>query len=94
MAEVKKVRKLPVEVEAMRFRGTPADRNDLDLWISDHGGIAMNWLFDGKQYSEFMVKTLEGYMVASVGDWIIRGVEGEFYPCKPQIFDQSYEVLD
>lgn len=37
------------------------------------------------------VKTLEGVMTASVGDWIIRGVQGEFYPCKPDIFDATYE---
>lgn len=37
------------------------------------------------------INTLEGQMIAKAGDWIIKGVAGEFYPCKPEIFDQTYE---
>ena len=40
------------------------------------------------------IETLEGTMRADAGDWIIRGVEGELYPCKPSIFDQTYEPLN
>lgn len=40
------------------------------------------------------IKTLEGTMVANVGDWIIRGVKGEFYPCKPDIFEATYEAVN
>lgn len=40
------------------------------------------------------ISTLEGDMVASLGDWIIRGVQGEVYPCKPDIFEQTYEAVD
>ena len=40
------------------------------------------------------IATLEGEMIASVGDWIIRGVKGEFYPCKPDVFAASYELAD
>jgi hypothetical protein len=40
----------------------------------------------------FGVQTLEGFMTVSVGDWIIRGLKGEYYPCKPDIFDTKYEV--
>ena len=39
------------------------------------------------------VVTLEGTMVASCGDWIIKGVKGEFYPCKPDIFEATYELV-
>ena len=39
------------------------------------------------------IKTLEGEMKASIGDWIIRGVNGEFYPCKPDIFEKTYEEV-
>jgi hypothetical protein len=39
------------------------------------------------------IKTLEGNMTASVGDWIIKGVQGEFYPCKPDIFEATYELV-
>jgi hypothetical protein len=40
-----------------------------------------------------VIKTLEGEMTASVGDYIIRGVNGEFYPCKPDIFSKTYEEV-
>ena len=40
-----------------------------------------------------VIETLEGDHRASVGDWIIQGIKGEFYPCKPDIFDATYEVV-
>jgi hypothetical protein len=39
------------------------------------------------------IKTLEGVMTANIGDWIIQGVNGEIYPCKPDIFEKTYELL-
>ena len=45
---------------------------------------------DGK----FKIKTLEGVMVADMGDYIIKGLRGEFYPCKPDIFKKSYHIVD
>ena len=42
---------------------------------------------------ELNIHTLEGNMIASVGDWIIKGVKGEFYPCKPDIFENTYEEV-
>ena len=41
----------------------------------------------------YLIKTLEGPLIARVGDWIIRGVKGEFYPCKPDIFEQTYDAV-
>lgn len=41
-----------------------------------------------------VIETLEGEMMASIGDYIIKGVEGEFYPCKPEIFHMTYEAVD
>ena len=43
---------------------------------------------------KFTIKTLEGDMIAEVGDWIIKGIKGEFYPCKPDIFKESYEEVN
>lgn len=40
---------------------------------------------------EVFIETLEGTMKADVGDWIIKGVKGEYYPCKPDVFDMTYE---
>ena len=61
--------------------------------------IRAKWLFDAMESGivfndadGLKIKTLEGVMSASVGDWIIKGVKGEFYPCKPDIFAATYEA--
>ena len=46
-----------------------------------------------KEFTGFLIETLEGTMQASVGDYIICGVKGEFYPCKPDIFEMTYEQV-
>ena len=43
---------------------------------------------------QIYISTLEGQMTASLGDWVIRGVKGEMYPCKPNIFFATYEILE
>ena len=79
-----KYRKLPVVIEAWQFTGdvgTP-EMMALDLGSShdnEHGHDVMH------------IVTKEGVMTASPGDWIIRGVQGELYPCKPDIFAATYE---
>ena len=44
--------------------------------------------------NDFIIHTLEGNMIANVNDWIIKGLNAEFYPCKPDIFEKSYEFVD
>ena len=80
-----KFRKKPVEIEAQRFDGENAD--DLCKWIGPAGWAGS----DAVDGTVVMIETLEGQMKAVAGDWIIRGVEGEFYPCKPAIFAATYE---
>ena len=80
-----KIRNKITEKEAFRFRvdGYPdwfADRVT-DLSIITH-----------EKYCD--IQTLEGIMRAVSGDWIIKGVEGEIYPCKPSVFEKSYEVIE
>lgn len=81
-------RKRPVEVEAVRFEkpyaAVRAFCPDITL-ITDGSGRAVVW---------GVIDTLEGAMRADLGDWIIRGVRGEYYPCKPDIFEQTYERVD
>ncbi|WP_373738318.1 hypothetical protein [Jeotgalibaca porci] len=86
-----KCRKKPVVVEAWEFTRDSikvADswvrryRNDIDLF-SQYGGEVL--------YIE--IKTLEGAMRAELGDYIIRGLQGELYPCKPDIFEATYELV-
>jgi len=80
-------RKKPVEVEAVQWTGS--NINELwDVFSAEniYGPTEKNpdWL---------IIATLEGDMRADVGDWIIQGVKGELYPCKPDIFDATYEAL-
>ena len=86
-----KYRKKPVVVEVWEFTRDSiklADswvrqyRNDINLF-SQYGGDVL--------YIE--IKTLEGTMRAELGDYIIKGVQGEFYPCKPDIFEATYEAI-
>lgn len=91
---VNKFRKKPVEVEAVRWDGTTTAAGPIVEWINRNGGIAVyggrSPVVDGG-YIE--VITLEGQMRAIARDWIIRGVQGEFYPCKPDIFEATYEPV-
>ena len=86
-----KYRKKPVEVEAIQFK-----RNEFEDINEFTHGNAINFrtekCINGKSYCE--IKTLEGYMTATEGDYIIKGVNGEFYPCKENIFIKTYEPVE
>ena len=79
-----KFRKKPVVIEAENWDGTLKRAREICSWSSDAVRVA---------YTELRIKTLEGEMAAIPGDWIIRGVAGEFYPCKPDIFKATYDPL-
>jgi hypothetical protein len=81
-------RKKPVVVEAVKWMGNNSDEIEAFLSLGPYsaGGYVKGRYVD--------IGTLEGLMVASPGDWIIRGVKGEFYPCKPDIFAATYEPVD
>lgn len=82
-------RKKPVEIEAVQLtRGTFADARN---FVPDEAFAAGGEGSDGQVYLK--IRTLEGTMRADEGDWIIRGVQGEFYPCKPDIFAATYEQV-
>ena len=94
--EVKKYRKKPVEIEAIRFT-----RNNLDA-LKDFMDDAMGNFQVAKHpdaIAELEVKTLEDGItmkvthIATEGDYIIKGIQGEFYACKPDIFEQTYEAV-
>ena len=85
-------RKKPVVVEARQFK-QPIDIGVLAIWC---GGT---WYFGSTDPANhapqyILIPTLEGTMRADPGDWIIKGVQGEFYPCKPDIFEATYELAD
>ena len=87
-----KFRKKPVVIDAVQLRW--------DTWneMCEHADVGR--LSDGKPEGKMdgekiglLIPTLEGLMVASENDWIIRGVKGELYPCKPDIFEATYEAI-
>jgi hypothetical protein len=80
-----KVRKKPVEVEAWRWDGESI-KHLRPEWLRGPDVLM--------QGQTLCIDTLEGTMTAQLGDWIIRGVKGEIYPCKPDIFEQTYEPVD
>ena len=85
-------RKKPVVIEAVRYTGS-----------STHAGAIVEWM-DGGDYAEpgmstcdmrgMEIPTLEGIMKVTPGDFVIKGVFGEFYPCKPDIFAATYELVE
>lgn len=86
-------RKKPVVIEAVRYlgKGNMADR-DVPEWLWD--ALANKVAEPTNGTDPFIIHTLEGDHVCSPGDWIIRGVKGELYPCKPEIFEMTYEAVE
>ena len=80
---IQSYRKKPVVIEALQLSLFNSEEVEEfvggDLGIHPEGGL--------------VIATLEGAMRASIGDWIIKGVNGEFYPCKPDIFEKTYEAV-
>lgn len=91
---MKYYRKKPVVIEAVQFTGQ--NGNEILAWSG--GTVLVSPVLepttDNPTGAYVQVKTLEGVMVGRVGDWIIRGVKGELYPIKPDIFEATYEVLE
>lgn len=94
-----KYRKKPVVIEAIRLTtdnfdvvcdfmgGTPVPKHNPDFGIDENGNT-------NEPYLGVYIETLEGKMLANYGDYIIKGVNGEFYPCKPDIFEKTYDKAD
>lgn len=85
-----KYRKKPIVIEAFQLDHSAASANDIIDWMAASNAIG-RCEHDGGESHVLKIRTLEGIMTASPGDWVIRGVKGEFYPCKPDIFAATYE---
>ncbi len=88
-------RKKPVVIEAWRFQGNRTDvvHQAMPAWLSEalrEGTV----YYTGGDAPYYTIQTLQGAMRAEVGHWIIRGVKGEIYPCKPDIFDATHEAAE
>lgn len=85
-----KFRKKPIEIEAWHW-DAPWGEKEQPAWMAlveyskALGGPGL--------HGRIVIETLEGTMYADYGDWIIRGVKGELYPCKPDIFEKTYDPL-
>ena len=88
---IKKYVKKPIVIEAVQFNGY--NFGEVYDWVYNTN-IYLDRKYSKECYKEnFLVKTLEGDMNASIGDFIIKGVNGEFYPCKPDIFEKTYQEV-
>lgn len=102
--------KKPVEIEARQFPvyATPTEAMAIYQWIEQNtlGSFEPMAVINGKKPwpesgvsidprdGRMIIATLEGGHWVNLGDWIIRGVQGEFYPCKPEIFDATYDAVE
>lgn len=77
-------------IQAMQWTGENTE--SLSAWLQSHQ-VSM-WTTQGDGYTKLMILTLEGTMETSPGDYVIRGTHGEFYPCKPYVFETTYESVE
>jgi hypothetical protein len=88
MSTPARYRKKPVVIEAIQWTGE--NFAEVVAFLGDDFGGAQR----GPGFDQIEIITLEGGITASLGDWVIRGVKGEHYPCKPDIFAATYEAVD
>lgn len=94
MIKGRSFRKRPVVIQAWQFNGVLGSEEKPDWLVEKFKTGAVTYLLD-KHVPAFMrIKTLEGVMTAEMGDWIILGVKGEVYSCKPDIFGMTYESVE
>jgi hypothetical protein len=89
---VVKYRKKPVVIEAVQWDGTR--ETFLTMFPDTRPEDGTFVLGRGQDRGSMYIRTLEGTHRADPGDWIIQGVQGEFYPCKPDIFEQTYDRVE
>ena len=80
--------KKPVVIEARQL--TKDNLDEMLAWVNSNN---KNCYPSGDYLQPLVIQTLEGDHQATIGDWIIKGVKGEFYPCKPDIFEMTYEPI-
>jgi hypothetical protein len=89
-----KYKKKPVIIDAIQWNGTNFD--EIMNFIEDFHGNKFNYENEEERAIKegtLFIQTLEGMHTANTNDWIIKGVAGEFYPCKPDIFEKTYELV-
>lgn len=84
-----KYQKKPVIVEAVQYTGTNESAREIERFVNDYSTLNYD-----EVANKYYVKTLEGQLYVDIGDYIIKGIKGEFYPCKPDIFKETYERVE
>ena len=87
-----KFKKKPIVIEAIKFTGLSSINRMTNAWQKPFLEVADFDALDEKD--NFFIETLEGTMTVVNGDYIIKGIKGEFYPCKPDIFEATYEKVE
>ena len=87
---MKRYKKRSVEIEAFQWKGEK-NIKQIKEWL---GSNLISEERDGIGVMGYWIKTLEGNMMISYGDYIIKGIQGECYPCKPDIFEQTYDLVE
>lgn len=93
-----KYKKKPVVIEAQLL--TEENYVEVHDWVRDvdsssiYGAVIGMIRAEKEKYNGLPIPTLEGVMVARIGDYVIKGIQGEFYPCKPDIFIATYELVE
>ena len=95
-----KYRKKPVVIEAVQWTGSYKSTKEVIEFL---GQKVTNDFVTQEKFEDYVsyirtnglsIETLEGNMRVSIGDYVIKGIQGEFYPCKPDIFEQTYEIAE
>jgi len=87
-----KYRKIPVTIDAIQWNGN--NEEEIMSFVGENCEFSSSTSADYDSFTTLIIHTLEGDMSARIGDYIIRGVEGEFYPCRRDIFERTYELAE
>lgn len=85
-----KYRTKPCEIEAVCFKDDSADTL---ISLQEFTKSDLRVSYENPKHPVIKIESLEGVMDASIGDYIIKGLRGEFYPCKPDVFHKKYEAV-
>ena len=87
---IRKARKKPVEIEYIQYKGTKESKQEIFDWTK---GKAHDF-YDEVNFDILLgIDTLEGTLVVSKNDYVVKGVNGEFYPVKPDVFQTTYDII-
>lgn len=89
-----KYRKKPVVIEAMQWDGSMGKMETINARWPDLRTTCLDTHKPSRTVRRWHIGTLEGQHIVSIGDYIIKGVKGEFYPCKPDVFELTYEAAE